>query len=105
MNLDLAINPVIPWPVMAGICVVLLILKRKGWLNFLRQLGLCCPSLDTHNFYIDFHIVLDHDPCSFDSQTAIAHKRPAKLCQALKRRKTALFFDNEGELFPDSRQP
>ncbi len=38
MNLDLAINPVIPWPVMAGICVVLLILKRKGWLNFLRQL-------------------------------------------------------------------
>ena len=31
--------------------------------------------------------------------------RPAKLCQALKRQKTALFLDNEGELFPDSRQP
>ena len=33
----------------------------------LRQLGLRRPSFDTHDLYIDFNVVFDRDPCSFDS--------------------------------------
>ena len=34
---------------------------RRGS-NCLRQLGLRCPGFDTHDFYINFHVVFDHDP-------------------------------------------
>ena len=44
-------------------------------LDLLCQLGLRRPSFDAHDFYINLHIVFDHDPRSFDSRMIVTHKR------------------------------